>query len=85
MGCQAKILARRQFFYGYIGGMEKKRGRPRMPKANRRTAGIKLPLSGAEKRVLENAATARGAAMAVWIRMVALEAAAKTQNNVGRE
>ena len=65
--------------------MEKKRGRPKIAKADRRTAGIKIPLTAAEKRVLEGAATARGSALAGWVRMVALEAAGKTQADIGRQ
>jgi hypothetical protein len=58
--------------------MEKKKGRPKLPKSDRRTAGIKLPLAASEKRILEEYATARGMALATWIRMVVLEAASKS-------
>ena len=57
--------------------MVKNRGRPKIAKADRRTAGIKIPLTAAEKRLLEDAATARGFALAVWVRMVALDAAGR--------
>ena len=63
--------------------MKTKMGRPKMPKAERRTAGIKLPLSAAEKAELEAAATASSVPLAGWIRMVALERARKErQENV---
>ena len=65
--------------------MEKKRGRPKMAKSERRTEIVQVPLSSAERRLLEGAATSRGSPLAVWIRMVALEAAGKGQTDIGRE
>ncbi len=53
-----------------------------MAKTDRRTAGIKIPLTAAEKRMLEEAATSSGSALAVWVRMVSLEAAGKARNDV---
>jgi hypothetical protein len=65
--------------------MGKSRGRPKIAKIDRRTEGIKLPLSAAEKRSLEAAATAKGSPLAVWVRMVSLEAAGKAHEAIGRE
>lgn len=55
--------------------LNRMRGRPPKPAAERRTASMKIPLTAAEKRMLESAARSDEAKPVTWARDLLLKAA----------
>ncbi len=55
--------------------MEKKRGRPKKPKKERRTKPLRILMNDEERAAVEAAADGKGMEASTWARMVLLSAA----------
>lgn len=64
-----------RIFYSYIYLVEKKRGRPKKPKAERRTKPLRVLLNPGERKAIDAAAGSQGMEPSTWARMELLRRA----------